>query len=181
MCIMKSATVLTLAICLLSFSLAKAQAPRSPAAPSGTKPTESKTVKNVGVDEFDKLRADKKNVVLDVRTPAEFAARATFAKNFFEAGGIEAISNDGFANRDRMVAAFKASGAKLACLCSSDNVYAEEAVDAAKALKAAGAQVMLAGRPKQQDALKAAGVEAFVFTGCDALVALRAAHSRIAS
>ncbi len=71
---MKSATVLTLAICLLSFSLAKAQAPRSPAAPSGTKPTESKTVKNVGVDEFDKLRADKKNVVLDVRTPAEFAA-----------------------------------------------------------------------------------------------------------
>ena len=29
--------------------------------------------------------------------PADFTARATFAKNFFEAGGIEAVTNDGFA------------------------------------------------------------------------------------
>ncbi|MBM3837436.1 MAG: rhodanese-like domain-containing protein [Verrucomicrobia bacterium] len=33
-----------------------------------------KAYKNVGVDEFEKLAADKKNVVLDVRTPKEFAA-----------------------------------------------------------------------------------------------------------
>ena len=58
---------------------------------------------------------------------ADFTARATFAKNFFEAGGIEAVTNDGFADRDAMVAAFKASGAKLACLCSSDKVYAADA------------------------------------------------------
>ena len=31
---------------------------------------------------------------------ADFTARATFAKNFFEAGGIEAVTNDGFASRD---------------------------------------------------------------------------------
>lgn len=31
-------------------------------------------VRNVGAQEFEKLRADKKNVVLDVRTPKEFAA-----------------------------------------------------------------------------------------------------------
>ena len=31
------------------------------------------TVEAVGVEEFDKLRADKKNVVLDVRTAKEFA------------------------------------------------------------------------------------------------------------
>ncbi len=48
---------------------------------------------------------------------ADFTERATFATNFFAAGGIEAISNDGFANRDALVAAFKASGARLACLC----------------------------------------------------------------
>ena len=47
----------------------------------------------------------------------------------FEAGGIEAVSNDGFASLDEMVAAFKASGAALACLCSSDEVYAREATD----------------------------------------------------
>ena len=32
---------------------------------------------------------------------ADFTARATFAKNFFEAGGIEAMTNDGFAERGR--------------------------------------------------------------------------------
>ncbi len=70
----------------------------------------------------------------------------------------------------------------LACLCSSDAVYEREAVDAAKALKAAGAtDVYLAGRPKDQDTLRAAGVGAFIFAGCDALAVLRAAHSRIAS
>ena len=53
-------------------------------------------------------------------TPADFTARATFARNFFAAGGIEAAGNDGFATRDAMIEAFKASGAKLACLCSSD-------------------------------------------------------------
>lgn len=37
------------------------------------KPTVPPSVKNVGVDEFEKLRTDKKAVVLDVRTPEEFA------------------------------------------------------------------------------------------------------------
>ena len=36
------------------------------------KPSVPPSVKNVGVEEFDKLRAEKKTVVLDVRTPAEF-------------------------------------------------------------------------------------------------------------
>ena len=52
---------------------------------------------------------------------------------------------------DDMVAAFKASGAKLACLCSSDKVYESEAADAAKALTAAGAIVHLAGRPGENE------------------------------
>ncbi len=54
---------------------------------------------------------------------ADFTARAMFAKNFYEAGGIEALSNDGFKDQAEMIAAFKASGVKLACLCSSDTVY----------------------------------------------------------
>jgi methylmalonyl-CoA mutase len=107
---------------------------------------------------------------------AEFTARTSFAKTFFEAGGIEAASNDGF-NNDAMIAAFKASDAKLACLCSSDAVYEREAADAAKALAQAGAaHVYLAGRPKDADALKAAGVGTFIFAGCDALATLNAAH-----
>jgi methylmalonyl-CoA mutase len=125
-------------------------------------------------------------------TPSDFTARATFAKNFYEAGGIEALSNDGFALSSplpaplkgevktdfaALVAAFKASGAKLACLASSDKVYAREAAEAAKALTAAGATVQLAGRPGENEAAwRQAGVKTFVFTGCDALSTLREAH-----
>ena len=43
-----------------------------PAADS--KPGGTKGFKNAGVEEFDTLRADKKNVVLDVRTKKEFDA-----------------------------------------------------------------------------------------------------------
>src|SRR5262245_65017466 len=36
--------------------------------------------------------------------PSAFTARATFAKNFFEAGGIAAVTNDGFADHNAMAA-----------------------------------------------------------------------------
>jgi methylmalonyl-CoA mutase len=118
---------------------------------------------------------------------ADFNARAMFAKNFFEAGGIETVSNDGFAGEDgktdlaALIAAFKASGAKLACLCSSDKVYPLEATEAAKALAGAGAKsVYLAGRPGEiEAALKDVGVKDFVFLGCDLLAMLSAAQERL--
>ena len=107
----------------------------------------------------------------------DFTARTMFAKNFYEAGGIEAPMHDGFKDVPAMVAAFKASGAKLACLCSSDAIYAEQAVEAAKALTAAGATVHLAGRPGELEAaLQDAGVKSFVFMGCDVVSTLQAAH-----
>ena len=94
-----------------------------------------------------KTGARPKIFLANLGTVAEFTARASFAKTFFEAGGIEAVGNDGFASRDAMIAAFKASGAKLACLCSSDEVYAREAADAARALSAAAAiSIWPAGR-----------------------------------
>jgi methylmalonyl-CoA mutase len=109
--------------------------------------------------------------------PADFIARATFAKNFFEAGGIEPVES---ASGD-LAAGFKASGAALACLCSSDEMYAKEASDAARALSSAGAKhVYLAGRPGDlADALKQAGVETYIYAGCDALATLRSAYDRL--
>jgi methylmalonyl-CoA mutase len=110
---------------------------------------------------------------------SDFTARAMYAKNFFEAGGIAAVTNDGVASHDAMAAAFKASGAKLACLCSSDAVYATEAAEAARAL-AGAAHIYLAGRPRGQEAaLKAAGVGTFVYVGCDVLATLAAAHAML--
>jgi methylmalonyl-CoA mutase len=113
---------------------------------------------------------------------AAFSARATFAKSLFESGGVAAPGNDGFANASEASAAFKASGATIACVCSSDAVYAEMAEEAAHALKNAGARmVFLAGKPGERGtALKEAGVDEFVFAGCDALGALRAVHDSLA-
>jgi methylmalonyl-CoA mutase len=105
-----------------------------------------------------------------------------FAKNFYEAGGIEALAGEGFKDQAEMVAAFTASGAKLACLCGSDAAYAEQAASAAKVLTEAGAIVHLAGRPSELEAaLKAAGVKSFVFVGYDVLSTLQASHDSLAS
>ena len=114
-------------------------------------------------------------------TASDFTARTTFAKNFFEAGGIEAVTNDGFLNTEDLAAAFKASGVRLACLCSSNDVYAKEAVAAATALAKAGAShIYLAGRGGElENALKAAGVGTFIYSGCDMLATLRVAHDMI--
>ncbi len=108
---------------------------------------------------------------------SDFTARAMFAKNFYEAGGIKALSNDGFKDQAAMIAAFKASGAKLACLCSSDKGYETQAAEAAKALTAAGATVHLAGRPgENEDKWRQAGVKSFVFMGCDVVSTSQATH-----
>lgn len=111
-------------------------------------------------------------------TAADFTARATFAKSFFETGGIEAIGSDGLPHPATLPVAFKASGAALACICSSDKIYAERAKEAAKALQAAGARhIYLAGRAgEQEQALRAAGIHEFIFAGGDALAALRQAY-----
>jgi methylmalonyl-CoA mutase len=112
---------------------------------------------------------------------ADFTARAMFAKNFYEAGGIEALSNDGFKDQAAMIAAFKTSGAKLACLCSSDKVYEAQAAEAAQALTAARAIVHLAGRPGENEAnWRQAGVKTFIFMGCDVVSTLQAAHDILA-
>ncbi|MBV8513405.1 MAG: methylmalonyl-CoA mutase small subunit [Xanthobacteraceae bacterium] len=126
--------------------------------------------------------ARPKVFLANLGTPSDFIARATFTKNFFEAGGIEAISNDGFTNRADLVAAFENSGASLVCLCSSNEVYAEDAAPAAKKLARPGIHIYLAGRPGElEDALRAAGVQSFIYAGCDMLAMLRGAHEFVRS
>ncbi|MBR1151232.1 methylmalonyl-CoA mutase subunit beta [Bradyrhizobium sp. JYMT SZCCT0428] len=125
--------------------------------------------------------ARPKIFLANLGTPADFTARATFAKSFFETGGIEAIDTQGFADPAALAAAFKASGADVACLCSSDKAYAAHATAAAQALQAADAKhIYLAGRPGEQEAgLRAAGVGDFIFAGGDALAMLQAAWKRM--
>jgi len=105
---------------------------------------------------------------------ATHSARATWARNFLAAGGIEAIASEALHNSADAGRAFADSGADLACICGSDSVYAELAEATAGALKAAGAvQVLLAGRPGGQEAaLEAAGVDMFIFAGSNSLAIL---------
>ena len=110
-----------------------------------------------------------------------FSECAAFAKNFFEAGGIEARSNEGVLKSSALSDAFKASGAPIACLCSSNEIYAREAEAAAAALKKAGAKaVFLAGTAGEHEAAwRKAGIDDFVFAGCNVLAALQQVHATL--
>jgi len=105
---------------------------------------------------------------------ADHNMRSTWIKNLLAAGGIDVVSNDGFENAEAAVAAFKSSGAKSACICSSDALYNDHAEPTAKALKAAGANlVLMAGKPGDGEAdYKAAGVDQFLFAGLAVITTL---------
>lgn len=115
-------------------------------------------------------------------SPAQFAARATWSANAFAAGGFKAIEAGEVAALADLAAAYTKSGASLACLVSSDGVYETLAVEAAAALKAAGARhLFLAGRPGElETGLKSAGVDSFLFAGADLLALLTEAHRKLA-
>ena len=101
--------------------------------------------------------------------------RSTWVQNYLASGGIACLKSDGYASAEEAATAFKASGATVACICSSDAVYAERAEATARALKAAGAKTLLmAGRPGDKEAaFKAAGVDQFLFAGGDAVATLK--------
>ena len=97
---------------------------------------------------------------------AVHTGRSSFAANLFNAGGIETPAGS--------VAEFDGG---VACVCSSDKLYAEEAAETVAALKAAGAtHVFLAGSPKKW---AETGADAFVFAGCDALSVLHSTYRQL--
>jgi methylmalonyl-CoA mutase len=108
-------------------------------------------------------------------TAADFSARSAFAQNFFEAGGFQEVSNDGFTDARAAAEAFARSEAKIAVICSSDKKYETMVEQAAQELKAAAARtVILAGNPgANEPKYRAAGVDRFIFIRCDVLGTLR--------
>jgi methylmalonyl-CoA mutase len=99
--------------------------------------------------------------------PAAHAKRVAFARQIFAIGGFSAVTVD--------IAGFAATGLRVACLCGSDEIYAGEAEQAARALAVAGASLILvAGCPQGlEDSLRAAGVSAFLTEHADCLAILR--------
>jgi methylmalonyl-CoA mutase len=113
---------------------------------------------------------------------AQFGPRAQFARSLFAAGGVASIGEEeAHASRDAMIEAFRAARTRVAVIAGTDAAYAEEAENAAQRLKAAGADwVVLAGKPGEREAaLRAAGVDQFVFTGQNALAELETLHAAL--
>lgn len=100
---------------------------------------------------------------------AESSERATFAENIFALAGIVAIEGDGVD-----IAALRASGARIACLCASDATYRDMADAAAAALSEAGAKALyLVGDPDA--GAVDSGIGSFIHVGCNVLGILREA------
>ncbi|MFF4497742.1 methylmalonyl-CoA mutase family protein [Streptomyces sp. NPDC001546] len=108
---------------------------------------------------------------------AAHTARATFASNLFQAGGIEPVHDPVSVDARSAAGAYAASGADgVAVLCSSDALYEEQAEAVAAALRAAGATtVFLAGRP----GTASGAVDEYVFAGCDAVAVLSSVLDRM--
>lgn len=112
---------------------------------------------------------------------AEHSTRTGWARAAFASGGIDAVTGPDEASPDDLAQAFAESGCAVACLCASDELYGEQGAAAAEALKAKGCErLFLAGRPKElTDGLTRAGVDAFLYAGCDMIEGLESAYAAI--
>ena len=100
-----------------------------------------------------------KVTLVTLGTPADSRARVAFAAALFAVGGLS--THEG-------------ADGEVACLCGSDEGYTSDGVERARQLKASGTKrLYLAGRPGPlEQALREAGIDDFVFLGCDVVAVL---------
>jgi methylmalonyl-CoA mutase len=92
--------------------------------------------------------------------------RADFIQNFFQSGGFEILSPQGFETADAAVSALLASGASITVVCATDADYEEQFAHYAQAIKQAdpGIRILLAGAPGEHEAAyRAAGMDDYIF------------------
>jgi len=102
--------------------------------------------------------------------PRQHKARADFAQGFFEVGGFQVITNNGFPTAEAAAAAAIESGAPAVIICSTDETYPDLVPPLVHSIrkKAHHATIVLAGRPAEQvEALRKAGVDEFIYLGAD--------------
>lgn len=157
------------------------------AAESGSESARCRPLPSVREGErFEVLRdASDRHVSLTGARPCVFLARfgppsehrlgADFARNLLAAGGVETVDGDECEGVADAVAAFTASGARTAVICSSDPHYPTLIPAVSMALKEAGAHlVVVAGTPGSlEGGWRGTGVDAFLYAGCNAVTLLK--------
>lgn len=97
--------------------------------------------------------------------PRQHSARANFTTSFFEVGGFEMVSNNGFDTVDDAVQAALDSGAQAVVICSTDETYPELVPPLVHEIKSTSPEtiVILAGYPQDQvEAHRAVGIDEFI-------------------
>jgi methylmalonyl-CoA mutase len=166
--------------------------PYAPVPPLTTKPLLAALEPHRTAEPFEALREAADAYAAETGKPPQIflaslgevidhTARSTWTRNYLAAGGIEALVSDGYRDAVEAAEAFERSGAEAACICSSDALYAAHAMATARALKSAGAKlVLMTGRPGDKEAnLRAAGVDQFLFAGQDAVSVLSALQEKL--
>jgi len=109
----------------------------------------------------------------------DFGGREMFTSALLGVAGIVHPSSEG-GTPEEIVANVKQAGARMAIMCSSAGIYAEQAIPVAKALKDAGVEVWIAGRRAETGSDEADAVIAGeVFDGMDVIEFLGGAMDRM--
>lgn len=156
------------------FPLLGEQRPASdPAPPTSTGPLPRRRL----AEPFERLRtageqAEATVFLANLGPLAAHTARATFAANLFATGGVRSVS--AAVDPTTAGAVFADAEARVACICGTDETYAEQGAAVAAALKEAGAdRVYLAGR------IAIDGVDESVGLGSDVLAVLDRLHQTL--
>jgi methylmalonyl-CoA mutase len=110
---------------------------------------------------------------------ADYNTQATWAQNFFAAGGIEVMDQGGFTDLTALTRKFQRSPAPIACICGSQKTLSELPGVPAALKKAGAVAVYLAASPEilphLSDEDKHA-IDRVIYEGCDALKILAELH-----
>jgi methylmalonyl-CoA mutase len=109
---------------------------------------------------------------------SEYVENTAFAKSLFEAGGLAVPEREAVESPEAAAQAVKLAGARAAVLCGTPELFGEHAAQYARALKKAGVRwLCLTADPGPHEAVsREAGIDSFIYEGCDVLAVLQEAH-----
>lgn len=106
----------------------------------------------IAMEQYATKTGEREKVFLaNVGPIANYKPRADFASGFFEVGGFEVITNNGFKTIDDVVEAANESDARTIVICSTDEAYREAVPALLKAISSENKTIYLAGRPSDEE------------------------------